>query len=75
MPGEVGTRAATASVADARAAADTAAAAFPKWSAIGPSERRARQQLVRDAVGKGGKVLCGGARVDGTIMKGIVVDR
>jgi acyl-CoA reductase-like NAD-dependent aldehyde dehydrogenase len=42
ISGEVATRAAAACVADARAAADAAAAAFPKWSAIGPSERRAR---------------------------------
>jgi acyl-CoA reductase-like NAD-dependent aldehyde dehydrogenase len=42
ISGEVATRAAAASVADARAAADAAAAAFPKWSALGPSERRAR---------------------------------
>jgi len=38
--GEVATRAAAASVADAIAAADAAAAAFPDWSALGPNERR-----------------------------------
>ncbi len=38
--GEVATRAAAASVADAIAAADAAAAAFPVWSALGPGERR-----------------------------------
>jgi acyl-CoA reductase-like NAD-dependent aldehyde dehydrogenase/ABC-type branched-subunit amino acid transport system ATPase component len=38
--GEVATRAAAASIADAIAAADTAAAAFPDWSALGPNERR-----------------------------------
>ncbi len=42
LSGQVATRAAAASVADARAIADSAAAAFPKWSAIGPSERRAK---------------------------------
>jgi len=42
ISGEVATQAAAASVEDARAAADAAAAAFPKWSAIGPSERRAK---------------------------------
>ena len=42
ISGEVVTRAAAASVEDARAAADAAAAAFPKWSALGPNERRAR---------------------------------
>jgi acyl-CoA reductase-like NAD-dependent aldehyde dehydrogenase len=48
ISGEVATRAAAASVADARAAADAAAAAFPKWSAIGPSERRARLNKAAD---------------------------
>ena len=42
LTGEVSTRASAASVADARAAADAAAAAFPKWSALGPTERRNR---------------------------------
>jgi acyl-CoA reductase-like NAD-dependent aldehyde dehydrogenase len=42
ISGEVATRASAACVADARAAADAAAAAFPKWSAAGPSERRAK---------------------------------
>lgn len=42
VSGDVATRAAAASVEDARSAADAAAAAFPKWSAIGPTERRAR---------------------------------
>jgi len=39
--GSVATRAAAASIGDAIAAADAAAAAFPAWSALGPSERRA----------------------------------
>jgi ABC-type branched-subunit amino acid transport system ATPase component len=38
--GSVATRAAAASIGDAIAAADAAAAAFPAWSALGPSERR-----------------------------------
>ena len=42
ISGEDATRAAAASVEDAKAAADAAAAAFPKWSATGPSERRAK---------------------------------
>lgn len=42
VSGEVVTRAAAATVADAQAAADAAAAAFPIWSALGPSERRRR---------------------------------
>ncbi len=41
ISGEEATRASAASVEDARAAADAAAAAFPKWSAMGPSQRRA----------------------------------
>ena len=48
LSGEVATRAAAASVADARAAADAAAAAFPKWSATGPSERRAKLNKAAD---------------------------
>jgi acyl-CoA reductase-like NAD-dependent aldehyde dehydrogenase len=39
--GDVATRAVAATVADAQAAANAAAAAFPAWSAVGPSERRA----------------------------------
>jgi len=42
LSGEVATRAAAASVADARAAVDAAAAAFPGWAALGPGARRAR---------------------------------
>jgi acyl-CoA reductase-like NAD-dependent aldehyde dehydrogenase/ABC-type branched-subunit amino acid transport system ATPase component len=38
--GDVATRAAAASVADAIAAAEAAAAAFPDWSALGPNARR-----------------------------------
>ena len=40
VTGEVATVAAAATVADAKAAADAAQAAFPKWSAMGPSARR-----------------------------------
>ncbi|MFO7277822.1 MAG: aldehyde dehydrogenase [Pseudomonadota bacterium] len=32
------------------------------------------ERLIKDAVSKGAKVLCGGEKTDGTIMKGIVVD-
>src|SRR5262245_60410173 len=42
VTGEVATKASAASVEDARAAADAAAAAFPKWAALGPNERRNR---------------------------------
>jgi len=48
VSGEVATRAAAASVDDARSAADAAAAAFPKWSALGPSERRAKLNKAAD---------------------------
>ena len=40
LAGTVITRAAAATVQDAKAAADAAAAAFPAWAAIRPSERR-----------------------------------
>jgi vanillin dehydrogenase len=40
VTGEVATIAAAATVADAKAAGDAAAAAFPKWSSMGPSARR-----------------------------------
>jgi benzaldehyde dehydrogenase (NAD) len=41
LDGEVATRAPAASIADALAAVDAAANAFPAWSALGPGERRA----------------------------------
>jgi benzaldehyde dehydrogenase (NAD) len=41
ITGEEATRAAAATAEDAKAAADAAAAAFPKWSVLGPSARRA----------------------------------
>jgi acyl-CoA reductase-like NAD-dependent aldehyde dehydrogenase len=40
LTGEIVTRAAAATIDDAKAAADAAAAAFPAWAAILPSERR-----------------------------------
>ena len=40
LTGEVATRAAAASVADAHAAANAAQTAFPSWSETGPSQRR-----------------------------------
>jgi len=42
ITGEPATRAAAATIEDAKAAAASAAAAFPGWSAAGPGERRAR---------------------------------
>jgi vanillin dehydrogenase len=41
LTNEAVTRAAAATVADARAAADAADAAFPEWSELGPNARRA----------------------------------
>ena len=40
ITGEVATRASAAQIADAKRAADAAAAAFPGWAATGPSLRR-----------------------------------
>ena len=54
ITGDVATRAAAASVADAQAAAAAAAAAFPTWSALGPSERRARLAAAADALERRG---------------------
>jgi len=42
MSGAPATRAAAASVADANTAVDAAAAAFPAWAALGPSDRRSK---------------------------------
>jgi acyl-CoA reductase-like NAD-dependent aldehyde dehydrogenase len=47
ISGAVATRAAAATVDDARAAAAAAAKAFPAWSALGPNERR--KKLLRAA--------------------------
>src|SRR5262245_15028063 len=48
ISGETATRAAAASVEEARAAADAAATAFPGWSTLGPNERRARLNRAAD---------------------------
>jgi acyl-CoA reductase-like NAD-dependent aldehyde dehydrogenase len=50
ITGEVATRAAAATVADAEAACDAAAAAFPAWSALGPNARRAILLKAADAL-------------------------
>jgi acyl-CoA reductase-like NAD-dependent aldehyde dehydrogenase len=42
VTGKVVSRAAAATISDASAAVASAASAFPRWSAVGPSERRAR---------------------------------
>jgi vanillin dehydrogenase len=48
VSGDVATRAAAATPEDATAAADAAAKAFPKWSATGPGERRAKLNKAAD---------------------------
>ncbi|QKC85087.1 aldehyde dehydrogenase [Mesorhizobium sp. NZP2077] len=48
--GKLATRAAAASVADANAAVDAAAAAFPAWSKTGPGERRALLSKAADVM-------------------------
>ena len=48
ISGEVASTVAAATVEDAIRAADAAAAAFPAWSALGPSERRARLNKAAD---------------------------
>ncbi|MGE5721724.1 MAG: aldehyde dehydrogenase [Sphingomonadales bacterium] len=50
MTGEVATRAAAASVADAQAAAAAAGAAFPAWSQTGPNARRVLLNKAADAL-------------------------
>ena len=50
LDGSVATRAAAATVADARRAADAAAAAFESWSETGPNARRALLLKAADAV-------------------------
>jgi benzaldehyde dehydrogenase (NAD) len=50
VTGEVVTRAAAATPADGVAAAEAAARALPAWSALGPSERRARLNRAADLV-------------------------
>jgi vanillin dehydrogenase len=50
ISGEVATRYAAATVADAREAANAAAAAFPGWAALGPSDRRGRLLKAADVL-------------------------
>src|SRR5215475_9397046 len=52
MTSEVVTRAPAATVDDANAAADAAAAAFQAWSATGPAERRAKLLKAADLMEK-----------------------
>jgi acyl-CoA reductase-like NAD-dependent aldehyde dehydrogenase len=48
---------------------------FVLGSVVGKPTVERVQRLVRDAVANGAKVLCGDQSADGTIMKGIVVDK
>ena len=48
--GKLATRAAAASIADANAAVEAAAAAFPAWSQTGPGERRALLSKAADVM-------------------------
>ncbi|KKW92007.1 aldehyde dehydrogenase [Sphingobium chungbukense] len=50
LDGTVASRSPRATVADAIAAADRAAAAFPQWSALGPNARRAVLNRAADAL-------------------------
>ncbi|WP_311028708.1 aldehyde dehydrogenase family protein [Mesorhizobium koreense] len=50
VSGAVASRAASASVDDANAAADAAQAAFAAWASLGPSDRRARLNAVADVI-------------------------
>lgn len=50
VTGEVATTVQAATVADANAAVDAAAAAFPAWSALGPNARRAALSKAADAL-------------------------
>ncbi len=50
VTGEVATTAPAASVADANAACEAAATAFPVWSAMGPNARRAMLNKAADAL-------------------------
>jgi vanillin dehydrogenase len=50
ISGELATRAAAATIVDAEAAATAAATAFPAWSVLGPSERRAKLTHAADVL-------------------------
>ena len=50
VTGEVATTAPAATIADANAAVEAAAAAFPVWSAMGPNARRALLMKAADAL-------------------------
>jgi acyl-CoA reductase-like NAD-dependent aldehyde dehydrogenase len=50
ITGEVASEAAAATIPDAIAAAEAASRAFPAWSALGPSERRAKLLAAADVI-------------------------
>jgi len=50
LTGEIASVAAAATIVDAIAAADAAASAFPVWSELGPSERRAKLVAAADTI-------------------------
>ncbi|MBB5699458.1 acyl-CoA reductase-like NAD-dependent aldehyde dehydrogenase [Sphingomonas yantingensis] len=57
VTGEVATTAPTATIADANAAVDAAAAAFPAWSVLGPNARRAALSKAADALAARGEAF------------------
>ena len=57
LDGSVATRAPAATVDDARRAVDAAAAAFPSWAAMGPTERRALLMRAAQALEAKGAAL------------------
>ena len=57
VTGDIASRAAAAQIADAKRAADTAAAAFPAWSATGPNARRAILLKAADLAGVEGAAV------------------
>jgi acyl-CoA reductase-like NAD-dependent aldehyde dehydrogenase len=58
VSGEPATRAAAATLEDARAAAGSAAAAFPAWSRLAPSQRRARLLAAADEIERRASDFC-----------------
>ncbi|MBC7580084.1 MAG: aldehyde dehydrogenase family protein, partial [Tardiphaga sp.] len=69
ITGAVATRAAAASVADAIAAVDSAAAAFPAWSALGPNARRTLLMKAADALqARSGEICAAMAAETGATM-------
>ena len=59
LDGTVATRAPAATVEDARLAVDAAAAAFPAWGAMGPTERRALLMRAAQALEAKGEAFAG----------------